>query len=112
MTNNDIYDFISKEISKHPELQSVTKEDLMKHEDDFDYWDELCERLDCLRICDACQRPMIEGFCIDDGREHYCSEQCLHRFIRIKNTRRCITEEKEIHIGQFGGNRNYFKANT
>lgn len=79
MTNNDLYDFISKEISKHPELQPVTKEELMKHEDDFDYWDELSEHLDCLRICDACHRPIIEGFCIDGGREHYCSEKCLYQ---------------------------------
>ena len=21
---------------------------------------------------------MIEGYCIDDGAEHYCSDQCLH----------------------------------
>ena len=27
MTNNDIYDFISKEIAKHSELQPVTKEE-------------------------------------------------------------------------------------
>ena len=84
MTNNDIYDFISKEIAKHSELQPVTKEELMKYENDFDYWDELTEHLDCLRICDECHRPMIEGFCIDDGREHYCSEQCLHRFYSDK----------------------------
>lgn len=21
---------------------------------------------------------MTEGYCIDDGREHYCSDECLH----------------------------------
>ena len=29
------------------------------------------------RECDECGRLMIEGYCIDDGAEHYCSEECL-----------------------------------
>lgn len=78
-TNKDMFEFLFHEIACHPEIQSITKEDLKAHESDFDFWEELNEYLDCLRICDECHRPMIEGFCIDDGREHYCSENCLHR---------------------------------
>lgn len=72
------YTFLSNEIAKYPELQQWTAEELLAKESDFDFWDELSEHLDCLRICDICHRPMIEGYCIDDGRAHYCSDDCLH----------------------------------
>ena len=75
----DKYSFISAEISTHPELQQWTSEELLAKESDYDFWDELSEQLDCLRICDVCHRPMIEGYCIDDGLGHYCSDECLHR---------------------------------
>ena len=78
-TNKDIFELLFHEIARHPEIQSITTGELKAHESDFDFWEELNEYLDCLRICDECHRPMIEGFCIDDGREHYCSENCLHR---------------------------------
>ena len=74
----DKYKFISDEIAKHPQLQQWTSVELLAKESDLDFWEELYGRLDCLRICNACHKPMIEGFCIDDGREHYCSEECLH----------------------------------
>lgn len=31
-----------------------------------------------LSQCDTCYKPMIEGYCIDGGAEHYCSDKCLH----------------------------------
>lgn len=31
-----------------------------------------------MRTCDCCHKPMIEGFCIFDGEQYYCSEDCLH----------------------------------
>lgn len=30
------------------------------------------------RICSSCGRAMTQGFCIDDGEEYYCSDECLH----------------------------------
>ena len=30
------------------------------------------------RRCNACGKPMIEGFCIHDGEQYYCSEECLY----------------------------------
>lgn len=30
------------------------------------------------RVCDICEQKMTEGYCIDDGREYYCSDHCLH----------------------------------
>lgn len=31
------------------------------------------------RICSCCSKGMDEGFCINDGEEYYCSEECLHK---------------------------------
>lgn len=32
------------------------------------------------KTCDACGRVMLEGYCIDDGDEYYCSDNCLHKY--------------------------------
>lgn len=74
----DIYRFLSETIATHSELKHWTAEELKAKETDFDFWEELGEHLDCLRVCDVCHRPMIEGYCIDDGQEHYCSDECLN----------------------------------
>lgn len=29
------------------------------------------------RICDHCGAVMLEGYMIEDGAEHYCSNECL-----------------------------------
>lgn len=29
--------------------------------------------------CDECGKVMTEGYSIDGGREHYCSDECLHK---------------------------------
>lgn len=31
------------------------------------------------RECSECGRLMIEGYCIDDGADYYCSDECLHQ---------------------------------
>ncbi len=31
------------------------------------------------RICYECGKPMDEGYCIDSGREYFCSDECLHK---------------------------------
>lgn len=31
------------------------------------------------RICTCCGRVMYEGYCIGDGLEYYCTEECLHK---------------------------------
>ena len=35
---------------------------------------DICE----MRTCSKCGKPMIDGFCILDGEEYYCSEECLY----------------------------------
>ena len=31
-----------------------------------------------IRKCDVCGSPMSEGFCIHDGEQYFCSDECLH----------------------------------
>lgn len=37
--------------------------------------------LEHVRCCSECGKPMYEGFCIEDGAEYYCSDECLHKNI-------------------------------
>lgn len=79
LDNTDVYDFLKSEISCHPELQNRYDDDLKKYEGNLNFWEELSEQLDCFRVCDECHQPMIEGYCINNGDEHYCSEKCLQK---------------------------------
>ncbi len=31
------------------------------------------------RCCSECGKPMYEGYCIENGAEYYCSDDCLHQ---------------------------------
>lgn len=31
------------------------------------------------RKCSGCGKEMNEGYCIDNGLEYYCSDECLHK---------------------------------
>lgn len=37
--------------------------------------------LEHVRCCSECGKSMYEGFCIENGAEYYCSEECLHKNI-------------------------------
>lgn len=37
------------------------------------------EKLEDKRICSECKKEMDKGYCIDNGLEHYCSDECLHK---------------------------------
>ena len=39
---------------------------------------EICEEE--YRICTACGEPMQEGYCINDGDEYFCTDDCLHSY--------------------------------
>lgn len=30
-----------------------------------------------VRKCDICGKPMIDGYCVGDGEQYYCSSECL-----------------------------------
>lgn len=31
-----------------------------------------------MRMCTQCGKQMNKGYCVDQGSEHYCSDECLH----------------------------------
>lgn len=31
------------------------------------------------RVCTECGKPMYHGYCIHDGLEYYCSDQCMDK---------------------------------
>ena len=41
-------------------------------------WEQLAaeKRID-VRKCDICGKPMIDGYCVGDGEQYYCSSECL-----------------------------------
>ena len=49
---------------------------VMKHSSPESLVDEL--DLEHIRVCSECGKPMNEGYCIEDGAEYYCSDECLH----------------------------------
>lgn len=77
-SNKTVYDFLIEECKTMPELWEEFGVGLMERIYEADFWDRLSEELDCLRICEECGRPMIEGFVVD-GCHTYCSEECLYK---------------------------------
>lgn len=39
------------------------------------------ELIDTKRTCTECGKEMTKGYCIENGIEYYCSEECLHKNI-------------------------------
>lgn len=78
--NKIIFDFLIEECKLIPGLWDKYGTGLMSHTTDIDFWDELCEQLDCFRVCDECGKPMIEGYVVD-GCDTYCSDECLHKHL-------------------------------
>lgn len=76
LNNDDVYDFLQREIACHVPLEEQFGGNLKNREFDHDFWEELSEHLDCFRICKICGEPMIVGYCID-GANTYCSDECL-----------------------------------
>ena len=97
-TKKDPKDVLREEMLGHPNLaeffQQVQNTKIeIKGEvilrmlvDDFIENGNIQEAIDELdlehsRCCSECGKPMYEGFCIENGAEYYCSEECLHKNI-------------------------------
>lgn len=79
-TNEDVYDFLTEECRQDEDLWSEFGEGILSQTMDADFWEHLSEELDCLRVCEECGSPMIEGYVVN-GRDTYCSEECLHKHV-------------------------------
>ena len=64
------------------DIQELMADYVMKHRTAEELVDEL--ELEHIRVCSECGKPMYEGYCIEDGAEYYCSEECLHENLTDK----------------------------
>lgn len=54
---------------------------------DMEYLQEIIDNLqnivdnneDMTRVCSECGNVMSKGYCIENGAEYYCSDECLHK---------------------------------
>ncbi len=76
--NTTALQFIKSELKKRPDL-TIFKNSIGTH------LEMLMEELDSFRICSSCGKPMVEGYCIEDGEAYYCSDECLHKNICPKD---------------------------
>ncbi len=63
---------------------------VIKHTSTETLVDEL--ELEHIRACSECGKPMYEGYCIEDGAEYYCSDDCLHRNLSDKQYEKLYDE--------------------
>ena len=47
-----------------------------------------------IRVCDACGKKMNEGYCIDDGLEYFCSDECLHSAFTVEEYSQAYEEDR------------------
>ena len=59
------------------DIQELMADYVMKHSTAEELVDEL--DLEHIRVCSECGKPMYEGYCIENGAEYYCSDECLHK---------------------------------
>lgn len=54
-------------------------EDAIGYNDDLNDAINILKNIDNKIKCTECNKPMNEGYCIEDGLEYYCSDECLHK---------------------------------
>ena len=64
------------------DIQELMADYVMKHRTAEELVDEL--ELEHIRVCSECGKPMYEGYCIEDGAEYYCSDECMHNNLSDK----------------------------
>lgn len=79
-TNDDVFEFLAEECKLFPQLWEKFGTGILSHTTDVDFWNTLSEHLDCFRVCDECEKPMIIGYVVD-GCNTYCSDECLHKHL-------------------------------
>ena len=81
------------------DIQELMADYVMKHSTAEELVDEL--ELEHIRVCSECGKPMTEGFCIEDGAEYYCLEDCLHKH---------LTEEEYDNLYDDGRGNSYWTS--
>lgn len=52
-----------------------------------------------MRICNECKKKMNKGYCIENGLEYYCTDECLHKH---------YTEEEFLNMYNDGEGDSYY----
>ena len=68
-------------------MEHIVNEVLEYCQNDMEYLQEIIDNLqdivnnndDDERYCSVCGKFMKSGYCIGDGQEYYCSDDCLHK---------------------------------
>lgn len=82
------------------ELMEYCRGNYKELKDTLDYFYERYENeIEDLRICNECGNVMNSGYCIDNGAEYYCSEECLHKH---------YTEEEFLEMYDNGNGDSYY----
>lgn len=63
ISEKDIREFMTDYVIKHSNMEPLIDNLELEH----------------IRVCSECGKPMYEGYCIEDGAEYYCSDECLHQ---------------------------------
>ena len=100
-TNKEVFEFLTEECHYRAGLWERFGAGIESQSTDADFWASFSEHLDCLRICDECGKPMIEGYVVD-GRDVYFSEECLHKHLTEEEFKYLYETEMAILIGQRG----------
>jgi hypothetical protein len=72
------------------DIQEIMADYVMKHSTAEELVDEL--ELEHIRVCSECGKPMYEGYCIEDGAEYYCSDECMHNNLSDKEFEKLYDE--------------------
>ena len=56
-------------------------------------------KLDNMRTCSECGKRMSKGYCIENGFEYYCCDECLHKH---------YTEEEYLSMYDNGEGDSYY----
>lgn len=81
--------------------QWLTKKDVEETKKQLPYCSiiPIQEAKEKIRICSECGRVMTEGYCIENGLDYYCSDECLH-----KN----MTQEEYLELYDDGNGDSYY----
>lgn len=52
-----------------------------------------------MRICSECKKKMNKGYCIENGLEYYCTDECLNKH---------YTEEEYLKMYDDGNGDSYY----
>lgn len=66
-------------------MEHIINEVLEYCQNDMQYLQDIINRLQDVvndsenRTCSECGKSMNSGYCINNGEEYYCSDECLHK---------------------------------